>query len=201
MRGARVVVGLLLCGVGTAAAQEGVYLGSGPEFGLVFRLSEKVSLEPGIFVGFGSTREDRDSAQFRYHSGDAGLAAQLRWLAAPAAVLSPVVGFGGEIGREWSSFEDDVTYDNLGVPVRYHSEQSTTSLVWTATVRGGVQVRVSSRFAMSFEYVLGGTWTDGTQKLERTYSGTFPPTTSEQSSQRTTYRNGFVWRVRVYRGR
>ena len=65
---------------------------------------------------------------------------------------------------------------------------------------GGVQVRLSSRASLSLEHHVDVILVRGTIEQSSTFTGGgVPPSTSTQSDRETTFRNGFEWRVRIYR--
>jgi hypothetical protein len=108
MKRGALVIGLMLVGSGVLVAQDGVYVGSGTEFGVVLRMGGgQLSVEPGVYLAFNRSSTDQDPSEFRSRAAEAGLAAQLRWLAAPAVVVTPVAALRVTMGKMWTRYESE----------------------------------------------------------------------------------------------
>jgi len=189
---------LVVAGAGVAAAQDGYYLGSrgnGPEFGLLFRVGRQLWLEPGLYVSVDRYHEDSDSSDFRGRFLALGVAGQLLWTG-HEAVVTPVGGLRASIGRSWNHQE---TVNSISA-LSYSYVSDYPAMVYRVGAHAGVQIRMSDRAALSFEYVVQGSLTDGTFESTTDYGGLQPVATSTESRTDTELWNSFTFTVRIFRG-
>jgi len=196
------VLALLLSAPRPLSAQSGYWLGwlDGPGFGLTLPIGRgHFSVEPGIYLGFNRSSDDLDSSASDYHHTSVGVSAALRWTGHREAPVSPVAGLLLSAGKSWSHYRNE-----YGTPLLF-AQQSTTDQS-TTDVNGslfvGVQVRVSERASLAFEYSMGVRRSTGTLETERSFSGPppLPPNSSSTQSMRgTSWQNSFGGFVRIYR--
>ena len=191
------VLGLVLSAARPLAAQRGFWLSSsgGPGFGLTLPVSRHLDVEPGIYLQFDHTTTSQDSNRTRFNYVTPGIAAALRWIGDRSAAVTPVGGVEVTVGRRFSNSTSDYT-----AAFAYHYTQTSSAMEYTAGLHAGVQVRLSSRASLSLEHHADLILVRGTIKQSSTYTGGgVPPSTSRQTDRETTVRNGFEWRVRIYR--
>jgi hypothetical protein len=199
IRWALVATALMACGVRDGAGQEGAYLTYGtygPEAGVILRLGSRLSVEPGLFLSYNRYKDDEDSSSFWNRNIAAGLVAQLRWMGAADAVVSPVAGLSVGVGRQWVRSKSEYLYGAFAAV----SQTRETQMLYLAAVQAGLEVRFSEWVSLSFEYDFGVRHFRG--DFERK-SSTVPgfTVTVRGDSRTTVVGNGFNWTVRVYPGR
>lgn len=192
-----VLTGLLLGAVRPLAAQRGFWLSSnsGPGIGLTLPIGRHFDVEPGIYLQYNHTATSQDSNRTRYRFVTPGITAGLRWLSEREAAVALVGALQVTVGRRFSHSVSDYTST-----FSYHYEQTASAMEYSAGLHGGVQVRLSSRASLSLEHHVDVILVRGTIEQSSTFTGGgVPPSTSTQSDRETTFRNGFEWRVRIYR--
>ncbi len=183
----------------TLRAQQGFLVrasNEGPEVGMIFRLARHVSLEPGVFVGWGSNTSSTDSVTYVNHSFTPGISAALRWTGHAGGGLRAAVALRGAIGRQRSSF---TYHSTIGTEEIIHQRSTTTVTSLGATV--GAQVRLSDRASFSVDYGVYYMTGHGTTS-DSTYlnSQFFPqPAGTAGAAHTSQWYNYTVWTLRLYR--
>jgi hypothetical protein len=102
-----------------------------------------------VFAFVDRYKDDTDSSEFSGHRLRLGLGARVHWAGRPATVM-PVGGVGVAVGREWTTTEQVIDLPSFG----YRAKTEYPATILSAGANAGVQVRVSDRVALSFEYAL-----------------------------------------------
>jgi len=195
MRRSVVVLGLLLSVTGPLRAQSGYYVGSdglGPELGAVLRLGARVTFEPGVYANIDNYHRSQDSLTDVGHGFSTGLVGQLRWTRRVDGAVSTAFGVEGAVGKTWLHTSDT---ELLGGSSTYSSSTSWHPMEYLAGAIGGVEVRVSERVRVDFEYHLWWRTERGTQTQSDSFG--YPAYTSTGPYRYSEIWNTVAWRLRV----